>query len=521
MVIAISVLFGCGKDIPSSKTAKNFWYQDYRKSDQEIQEILEKRLNDGFQFSCEDHFKLVRYVEANHVLKGQIDVFKRLETAANKVLKKGRLPTPYFSKGVGDFRFLMDDGNHLVSVPAIDIGYVQFKSAHFNMNPFNSESSFCESVEQLSKDMKRDFEKRHYYDDTIRSSLAPLILKSIFRYFVTGLDPHSYFIELGEKFFIDQHLSRKLQRDLDDNMYIQNFSQTYSIVDSNAFPSLEFEGGNENDGVGLFWSSASNVIYTRIDRFSEKTADTFKELYEKNVQHNGCPSALILDLRTNSGGSTFEAHELLELFLTQGPTIVLSIKPENGSIQYMPSSTASAYFATSGNEIPGIQNLPIVILVSRASASSAEIFADALQVHGKAILVGERTYGKAVGQFHDFMVQDLPAPFSINSTSILNLTTFYAYSPAGYSWQKVGAIPDIEVQQDEDFVFDVSKDERETFWPHALEAPSAVKFNGCLEQVYCAPWFPVWKMHLSQQFSQRRFSLAALMKAIPKITVTH
>ena len=93
--------------------------------------------------------------------------------------------------------------------------------------------------------------------------------------------------------------------------------------------------------------------------------------------------ALVFDMRRNSGGLLTEARDVADLFLPKGK-IVVKTEGRNGELDLQTTVRPAI--------IP--EDIPVVILVSRMTASAAEIVAGALQDHGRAILVGKRTYGK-------------------------------------------------------------------------------------------------------------------------------
>lgn len=131
------------------------------------------------------------------------------------------------------------------------------------------------------------------------------------------------------------------------------------------------------------------------------------------LKANGMTS-LVIDLRGNSGGILEEAIKVAEIFLPKGSAIVTQAGryPTDGRIW------------TSGSERP--ETMPLVLLVDGRTASASEILAGALQDNDRAIIIGERTYGKGLVQ----TVIDLPAGTGMTLTSSRYLT------PAGRSIQR-------------------------------------------------------------------------------------
>jgi len=172
----------------------------------------------------------------------------------------------------------------------------------------------------------------------------------------------------------------------------------------------------------------SDVGYARVEEFSAKTADDLASAL-RALAKDGATS-LILDLRNNPGGLLSSAVETSSLFLGEGKLIVYTQgrKPE------------SRQDFTAGAKAP-YETLPLVILINEGSASASEIVSGAMQDHKRAVIVGQRSYGKA-------SVQSLiPLP----DGSGLRLTVAHYYTPTGRSIHrdekhKIGGItPDIAV----------------------------------------------------------------------------
>ena len=143
-------------------------------------------------------------------------------------------------------------------------------------------------------------------------------------------------------------------------------------------------------------------------------------------QLGGPPLGYVLDLRSNPGGLLDQAVSLSDLFLERGEVV---------SQRGRRRTDIERYYARPGDAAKGV---PIVVLVDAGTASAAEIVAAALQDHRRAIVMGERTFGKG-------SVQTL-IPLGRGSTA-LRLTTARYYTPAGRSVQEGGIAPDIEVPQ--------------------------------------------------------------------------
>lgn len=192
-----------------------------------------------------------------------------------------------------------------------------------------------------------------------------------------------------------------------------NFEITRELVKIESVVSKKLD-----DGVG----------YARITEFSAKTADDLDDALRRLTKDGA--TSLVLDLRNNPGGLLSAAVECSSLFLGEGQLIVYTQgrKPE------------SRQDFTAGAKAP-YETLPMVILINGGSASASEIFTGAMQDHKRAVVVGQRSYGKA-------SVQSLiPLP----DGSGLRLTVAHYFTPNGRMIhrdgknQHWGIMPDIEV----------------------------------------------------------------------------
>jgi carboxyl-terminal processing protease len=168
-----------------------------------------------------------------------------------------------------------------------------------------------------------------------------------------------------------------------------------------------------------------DYAYMRISTFIDgSTANKIKNEF-KAIKKDGQPiHGIVLDLRNNSGGLLDEAVAACDLFLDSGKEIVSSrgrFKKDNQLFR----AQNDDYF----------KGLPVVVLVNGATASAPEIVAGALQDHKRAIIIGEKTFGKGSVQ----------TVIPIRDQKAIRLTTSRYYTPAGRSIQATGIIPDVEV----------------------------------------------------------------------------
>ncbi len=139
-------------------------------------------------------------------------------------------------------------------------------------------------------------------------------------------------------------------------------------------------------------------------------------------------NGLLLDLRSNPGGSLDEAVALSDLFLEEGLIVSQRGRLRRDNIYY---DAESVY---RGDEAKGV---PVIVLIDAGSASASEIVAGALQDHNRALVMGETSFGKG-------SVQTL---LPLTRDSALKLTTARYFTPSGRSVQEGGIEPDIAVPQ--------------------------------------------------------------------------
>ncbi len=146
---------------------------------------------------------------------------------------------------------------------------------------------------------------------------------------------------------------------------------------------------------------------------------------------------LIIDLRGNGGGYLNEAISLTGLFIPQGP--VVQVIQSNSKRQILKDEDRSVAY-----------DGPMVVLVDRYSASASEIFAAALQDYGRAIIVGERSFGKGTVQ----RVAPLRYGDNVSHESTVKLTTAKFFRINGGSTQYDGVTPDVTLNsgiEDQEF----------------------------------------------------------------------
>ena len=151
------------------------------------------------------------------------------------------------------------------------------------------------------------------------------------------------------------------------------------------------------------------VALLRIRTFGNKTAEELEEALAGVVATGA--EAVVIDVRNNAGGALDAAVDVADLFLPAGAE-VLTTRGRDGGVLLRYAAAEPAEFA----------DLPLAVLVDRNSASAAEIVAACLQDHGRAVVVGERSYGKGTVQ------QLLPLEAG---RSLLKLTSASYWRPSG------------------------------------------------------------------------------------------
>ncbi len=166
--------------------------------------------------------------------------------------------------------------------------------------------------------------------------------------------------------------------------------------------------------------------YLRVSNFQTNTANDAQRALETLIQDNkGELRGLILDLRNNPGGILNGAVAISDLFL------------EDGLIVYTEGRINDSRLSFSAKPVDMLNNAPLIVLVNDGSASASEIVAGALQDHKRAIIMGEKTFGKG-------SVQTI---LPMMNESALKLTTARYYNPSGRSIQASGIEPDILIDE--------------------------------------------------------------------------
>jgi carboxyl-terminal processing protease len=165
--------------------------------------------------------------------------------------------------------------------------------------------------------------------------------------------------------------------------------------------------------------------YLRITQFQTRTGEYLRDAVNKLKEQasNGRLDGVVLDLRNNPGGVLSAAVSVSDAFLTDGIIVYTDGRLDDSKLKFNAKPTDV------------IDGAPIVVLVNGGSASASEIVAGALQDHKRAVIMGEKTFGKG-------SVQTI---LPMENGSALKLTTARYFTPSGTSIQAEGITPDIEL----------------------------------------------------------------------------
>ncbi len=192
---------------------------------------------------------------------------------------------------------------------------------------------------------------------------------------------------------------------------------------------------------GILDTGGAKIGYVKITRFMDKTyselRDVVQDLLDKGVE------AMILDLRDNPGGYLDQAVRVAGMFLDEGT--IVSVRDFEGNEEY---------YKVSGSEIVKInkfgtkviarkdlsvsRDIDLVVLANKGSASGSEIVIGALKDNGRAVVIGERTFGKGSVQ----------SGIPLSNGGLLYLTTAHYITPSGRDIHGQGIEPDIEVKME-------------------------------------------------------------------------
>ena len=162
-----------------------------------------------------------------------------------------------------------------------------------------------------------------------------------------------------------------------------------------------------------------DVAYIRVTSFDKKVVDSVRKELEKIKN----PKGIVLDLRNNPGGLLDQAVGLSDLFVEKGIIVSQRGRVADENIVYNASGNAP------------YKNVPMTVLINGGSASASEIVSGSLQDNKRAVIVGEKSFGKGSVQ----------VVLPIDKTDAIRLTIARYYLPSGRTIQAVGVTPDVPV----------------------------------------------------------------------------
>ena len=193
---------------------------------------------------------------------------------------------------------------------------------------------------------------------------------------------------------------------------------------------------------------ADDVVYIRISSFSEDVDTmTAKAIKDAKKKLGDKLKGVVIDVRNNPGGLLDQAVNVSDLFLDKGEIVSTRSRNEEDTVKYT---------AKEGDIATG---LPIVVIINDGSASASEIVAGALQDHKRAIILGEKSFGKGSVQ----------TVIPLGKYGAMRLTTARYYTPSGRSIQAKGIEPDIEVKPAKVEVLDTGVGFSEAEFSNALK----------------------------------------------------
>mgnify|MGYP000182473326 FL=1 len=169
------------------------------------------------------------------------------------------------------------------------------------------------------------------------------------------------------------------------------------------------------------------IGYIRLTSFNENSDEQVKKKF-KEFKKNKKIKGYILDLRNNPGGLLGQAIKISDFFLDDGEIVSTKGRKKNEN---------QKWFAREGDIING---KALIVLINKGSASASEIVAGALKDHKRAVLIGEKSYGKG-------SVQSI---IPLKNRGAIRLTISKYYLPSGKSISEVGVIPDITIEEESD-----------------------------------------------------------------------
>lgn len=247
---------------------------------------------------------------------------------------------------------------------------------------------------------------------------------------------------------------------------------------------------------------AGNIGVITVNEFSADVgADVYNAWQEiRKKAPGGRVNGLVLDLRNNPGGSLDESVALADLFLTDGRIVSQRGRARGETMLYDAETVYRGDIA---------EGVPMIVLINAGSASASEIVAGALQDHRRALIMGERSFGKG-------SVQSL---LPLGPDAALKLTTARYFTPSGRSVQEGGIKPDIAVPQisDPDYALRQKYQTRESDLRGHLINELGIKDEEMETDSVADPRFQLTSAQLEQQ-GVKDFQLHYAMETLRRTT---
>lgn len=197
---------------------------------------------------------------------------------------------------------------------------------------------------------------------------------------------------------------------------------------------------------GKVLDKEKGIHYIRVTSFLERTGKDFAKYIEKKLKDNK-DSSFIIDLRGNPGGLLKQAVDMVDLFVSNGDIVsTIGRNKEQKNVLHATKQTTLR------------EDLNLVILIDGNSASASEIFAAAMKDHGKATLMGTKTYGKGSVQ----------SVIPLESGDGVKLTIARYYSPKGKTIDKIGVEPNLVLKEQKE-KFKIDKIHKDPWVTKAVE----------------------------------------------------
>ncbi|MFT5835139.1 MAG: carboxyl-terminal processing protease [Sulfurimonas sp.] len=183
---------------------------------------------------------------------------------------------------------------------------------------------------------------------------------------------------------------------------------------------------------------SNDILYLKILTFDKHALEHITKLMKENLDST---KSIIIDLRNNPGGLLTQAVGIADLFMNRGN--IITQKGRSNIPQ-------TIYNASKENTLT---NLPLVVIINKESASAAEILSGALQMHNRATLIGEKSFGKG----------NVQAIFPINKEESIKLTVAQYLLADGNSIHNIGIKPDYNVNTDIVDGYDLALDKAQEY----------------------------------------------------------